>query len=164
MGGDDEEEYPWFHDKAFLPEPDSIEDFDSRLHELFSEIQRRFGRAQAQRMFKLHAEPVVGSIDRPFPPRESKEREVLDLLYTMTPFPNKDQLAQELAEKNKKEARRYGSGATTMTAMRKYIQRAENKVKKRSPNLHLLIESSMRNRIQKLKAAARHRLKKPKPT
>jgi hypothetical protein len=113
-------------------------------------------------MFGRYGEPVIG-IDRPLPPRELKEAEVLDLLETMTPFPNKDQLAQELAEKNKKKPGRYGAGATTIPAMRKYILRAENKMKKGSPNLHLLLEDRRRHRIEEAKAAARRRLRKPKP-
>jgi hypothetical protein len=42
----------------------------------------------------------------------------------MKPWPNKDQLAQQLAEGNKTVRGRYGSGSTNMPTMRKYIHRA----------------------------------------
>jgi hypothetical protein len=97
--------------------------------------------------------------------REYKEWEVLELLETMEPFPNKDLLAQQLSDRNKIEPRRYGSGATTSSAMRKYILRAENKSKKRmkGTDLELFFEERRQKRLEERKAAARRRLKNPKP-
>jgi hypothetical protein len=46
--------------------------------------------------------------------------------------------------------------------MRKYILRAENKMKKSSPYMYLVLEEKRRNRIQEMKTAARRGLKKPK--
>jgi len=152
MGGDDD--FPMWENKDSPPEPDSLEDYKGRLGELFWEIARRFGRVQAQRLFGLWSKPDPGERPRagdkyPFirellSPREYKEWEVLELLEAMRPWPNKDVLAQQLAKKNKTLPRhkRYGSGTTDMAPMRKYIHRAEIKMKKKSPNLYLLLESN----------------------
>jgi hypothetical protein len=156
MTGDEDEDYPYADDFDAPPVVD-LARYVTRAREVFAEIEAHFGRTAARRVFSWCARPRG---EPPSPePLDAKKQEILELLQSMAPFANKDLLAQELAEKNKIEPGRYGSGATTMGAMRKYILRAEREAERRSPNLSRLLDQIRRVRVEELKRDARRRLK-----
>ena len=142
MKEDDADDLPTLTDADFEPDPNSIEAYKLAARRLFNEIESRFGKDQAHRIFSLHSRPLCT------PAHEWKKAEVLGLYYGMKPWPNKLALARELAEKNKSlpQAERYGKGSTDMNTFHKYIDRAVKAFERKSPNLVLLLKDDLKPR------------------
>ncbi len=136
MREDKADDFPVSTDADFEPDPNSIERYEQAAGRLFIEIESRFGKDQARRIFGFHSGPSH------IPIHQWKKHEVIGLYYSMKPWPNKLALARELAEKNKTspKEKRYGTGSTDMSTFHKYIGRAVAEFERKSPNLVLLLK------------------------
>jgi hypothetical protein len=135
------------------PTTKTIEGCKQLADRLFADIRDRFGEAEARRIFSSCGKPPR------FPDHEWKKLKVVCLYYGMKPRPNKLALAKELAEKNRTlpHQERFAKGSTDTNTMYKYIDRAIKEHKRKTPNIHLLLEQLQGNTKPDRRANARRR-------